>query len=445
MIKKIAKYIIVFIILILVFNFLLFISSLFSSELIEENVRESSDKLSEEGNIYQIFKYSSVVNNNYTDALMINEAYSIDNTNPIYSYMAVRKNYSKDLTNNSIKDTTGELISVNSKEYNPVGELEEFLNGNIDTTINYARYWHGYLPVLRTLLIFFNITQIRIILLIIFIILFIWLIKLIKDKIGTSVSIIFGFSLIVEGYFFVSYSLESTPVFLVMIVSSIILLKRIDKIHNLYLYIFIISCITNFVDYLTVPLITLAIPLLLYILYKQKENTQLNCKHYLVLILKSSLVWIVGYGATWLSKWIIYDMICKEGLIQAAMNQVFYRSYGNVRNFEITINERMLTFIVYNFEYATMLFGIRVLFILIAYLRGKIYIELKKLKTYLNENILILIISLMPLAWYMVLQNHTIIHYRWVYRHMLIFLIGILICLKNIFVIKKKEIPIKTL
>lgn len=436
MIKKITKYVIVFVILIFIFNFLLFIGSLFPSEIIRENVKESSEILSKEGNLYQVFKYSSVENNNYTDALMINEAYSIDNTNPIYSYMAVRKNYSKGITTKSMKDTAEELISLNSKDYDPVGELDEFLKGNINTSINYARYWHGYLPVLRILLIFFNIAEIRKLLLIIFIVLFIWLIKLIKDKIGLIESIIFAISLILEGYFFVSYSLESTPVFLVMMISSIILLKRIDKLKNLYLYIFIISCITNFVDYLTVPLITLAIPLLLYILYKQKNNKQLDYKYYLILILKSSFVWIVGYGVTWLSKWIIYDLIYNEGLIKSAINQVIYRSESYNKYKNITIQEMIGILIFNNLEYAIALFdiGIIVLFIMMK----KYSLKLKKFSEYLKENVPIFIILLMPLVWYMVLANHTVMHYRFVYRHMLIFLIGILICLKNLFIVQKK-------
>lgn len=436
--KKIAKYGIIFLILIFIFNFLLFITSLFPSEIIRKNVEESSEILSKEGNLYQVFKYSSIENNNYTDALMINEAYSIDNTNPIYSYMAVRKNYSKPITRKSMKDTQEELISLNSKDYDPVGELEEFLKGNIDTSINYARYWHGYLPLLRTLLIFFNISEIRKILLIIFIVLFIWLIKLIKDKIGIIEAIIFAISLILEGYFFVSYSLESSPVFLVMMISSIILLKRIDKFKNLYLYIFIISCITNFVDYLTVPLITLAIPLLIYILYKQKNDKQLNYKDYLMLILKSSLIWVVGYGVTWLSKWIIYDIIYKEGLIKSAINQVVYRSESYNKYKSITIQEMIGIFLFNNLEYVSALFdiGIIVLFIM----RNKYNLRLKMFSEYLKENIPIFIISLMPLVWYTVLANHTVMHYRFVYRHMLIFLIAILICLKNIFIINKKEL-----
>ena len=155
--KKIIKYILTFCGLLLIFNVLLFTSSLFPSRLIEKNVRESSKILTKEDNIYKFFDWCDVVNNNYTDVLMINEAYSIDNTNPVYSYMAVRKNYEKGLTENSLPDTNGESISINSPYYyDPVGELEDFLDGNIVTSVNYARYWHGYLPILRPLLIFFN-------------------------------------------------------------------------------------------------------------------------------------------------------------------------------------------------------------------------------------------------------------------------------------------------
>ena len=318
------------------------------------------------------------------------------------------------------------------------GELDEFLNGNIDTSINYARYWHGYLPVYRTLLVFFNISEIRKILLIIFIVLFIWLIKLIKDKIGIIESIIFAISLILEGYFFVSYSLESSPVFLVMMISSIILLKRIDKLKNLYLYIFIISCITNFVDYLTVPLITLAIPLLLYILYKQKYNKQLNYKYYLILILKSSLVWVVGYGFTWLTKWIMYDIIYNDGLIKSAINQVIYRSESYNKNTGTTIQEMLGILIFNNLEYAIVLFNIGIILLFI--MMNKYSLKIQNLSECLKKNIPIFIISVMPLVWYIALANHTVLHYRFVYRHMLIFLIGITICLKNVFVIRKKEL-----
>lgn len=437
MIKKILKYISTFIILLLIFNLLLLACSLYPSKIIEKNVKKSSQILTEEGNLYEFFEWSDVVNNNYTDALMINEAYSIDNTNPVYSYMAVRKNFNKEITKKHLADTQEELISINSEDYDPVGELEQFLNGNIDTSINYARYWHGYLPILRTMLIFFDIAEIRKILLIIFIILFIWLIKLIKEKIGITASIIFAISLILEGYFYVSYSLESAPVFIVMMISSIILLKRIDKINNLYLYIFIISCITNFVDYLTVPLITLAIPLLLYILYKQKNDKKIKCKDYIKIIIKSSIIWFIGYATTWISKWIIYDIIYREGLLKSAIMQVMYRSESYNKYKILTIQEMIRELIFNNIGYTIMIFNIFIFGCFIC--RRKYKLKVKGMSEWVNESIPILLISIMPLVWYRVLANHTLMHYRFIYRHMLIFLIGITICLKNIFTIKKVE------
>lgn len=199
--KKIIKYVLVFLSPLLIFFSLLLVSSLFSSSMIEHNVIKSSITLSKEGNIYKFFPWSRVVNNNYTDVLMINEAYSIDNKNPLYSCMSVRKNYKESITKYSCSDITGDSISLNSLRYDPVGELSEFLNGNIDTSITYARYWHGYLPILRVLLIFFDISEIRMILLIIFVILFVWLLKLIKDKIGLIEAIIFALSLMLYSYF----------------------------------------------------------------------------------------------------------------------------------------------------------------------------------------------------------------------------------------------------
>ncbi len=437
--KKFLKYVIVFILLFLLFNFLLFITSLFPSSWIEENVEQSSKILLEEGNFYYFSEEFDIVNNNYTDALMVNEAYSIDNKNPIYSYMSVRKNYKRDLTNETISDTVQEAISINNEEnYDPVGELNEFLNGNIHTSITYARYWHGYLPFLRLSLIFFNISEIRTILLIIFMILFTFLMCLIRKKIGIKTMLIYAFALIAHNYFLVSYSLESTPVFLVMMIASIFLLNRIDKIkkEQFYIYIFIVAIITNFVDYLTVPLITLAMPLYLYILYNQKTNKELDYKYYLKLIITSSIIWLIGYSITWISKWILYAVFYNPALIRSALTQVIYRTSSSNPLTNTTIGQIIKTFLGQNIAYI-MIFVMVCAYCIIINI-NKLNIRKKEKIEYLKENIPIFIISLMPFVWYIVLSNHTILHYRFVYRHMLIFLIGILILITNVLKIEKR-------
>ena len=444
--EKIIKYVKIWIILLIIFNASLCITSLFPSDIIEENVKSSAEILLEEGNVYKISDFSSVTNNNYTDAIIINEAYSIDNTNPIYSYMAMRKNYKKGETQQVFTDTLGELASINVnkngeitlntvEDYNPVGELYDFIDGKIDTSITYGRYWHGYMPIYRVLLIFFDIMGIRIFLLFLFIAIFIYLMYLLKKRLGMLIAIIFGYALIMEGYFFVAYSLESSPVFIVMMVSCIILLKRIDKMKNLYMYFFVIGCITSFVDFLTVPLITLAMPLFIYILDRQK--TEEDYKRFLKIILKSTIIWFIGYIFTWMSKWVIYDILYQEGLIKSAIIQVFYRTERYNPNSALQILEELKMFLLNNTQYILILAIVMISAGLISI--NKVNIKIKKLSQYIKENLPFLIISLMPLVWYIVLANHTILHSRFVYRHMLIFLFGIIICIKNIVIVKKKE------
>lgn len=444
--KKVIKYTRVWIILFIIFNLSLCITSLFPSEIIEENVKSSSDILLKEGNVYKISEFSSITNNNYTDAIIINEAYSIDNTDPIYSYMAMRKNYKKGETNKVLTDTSGELVSINANEngetmintvdyYNPVGELHDFLDGKIDTSITYGRYWHGYMPIYRILLIFFDIMGIRTFLFVLFIVMFIYLMYLLKKKLGIWIAVIFGYALIMQGYFFVSYSLESSPIFIVMMVSCIILLKRIDKIKNLYMYFFIIGCITNFVDFLTVPLITLAMPLCIYLLAKQKKEK--DYKEFVKITLKSTIIWFIGYTLTWVSKWIIYDILYHEGLIKSAIIQVLYRTERYNPNSALELMEELKIFLLDNIQYILLLITIMMIIGLINVF--KLNIKVKKMSEYVKENLSFFIISFMPLIWYILLANHTILHPRFVYRHMLIFLCGILICIKNLFIIQKKK------
>lgn len=84
--KPFLKFTITFIILILGFNLILLISSSFPSSYIENNVRDSSKILKNEGKLPLICDIS--YNDNYTDAIMINTCYSIDNNAPFFSYLS---------------------------------------------------------------------------------------------------------------------------------------------------------------------------------------------------------------------------------------------------------------------------------------------------------------------------------------------------------------------
>lgn len=300
------------------------------------------------------------------------------------------------------------------------GELYSFLNGDVDTSITYARYWHGYMIFYRILLIFFNISQIRKILFVLFLILIVYLVKILKEKLDFGTSFIYLYVLIVNGYFFVTYSLESAPVFLLMMISSIILLKNIEKIKNINMYMFIIGCITNFIDFLTVPLITLASLLFIILLYNKKNNIKITLGQYFKLVIS----WGFGYGISWLSKWIIYDVLYHQNLLLSAMGQVIYRTGKNVDFYKLL--ELLIYFVVDNLFYILLFCGI--VLCLNVFRINKVKL---KVRNGFKNNSLIFITSFMPIVWYIVLANHSINHHFMTYRHMLIFLLGILLYLKE--------------
>ena len=193
--KKIFKYLLVFIIMIIAFCLALTITSLVPKKMIIKSVEESSEILDKQTNLYFITiknKRIKLKFDNFTDALMVNTAFSIDTKTPFYSAMMARKNYIDGKTEIIYPDSTGELKSASKYEgLNQVGELHDTINNDITESFEYARYWHGYLIFLRPLLIFFNITEIRTILLIAFAILGLIMLYKIYKKIDLGTAIIF--------------------------------------------------------------------------------------------------------------------------------------------------------------------------------------------------------------------------------------------------------------
>lgn len=421
--KKFFEYIKLFLCTILIFNLLLFLSSLFPSEIIKNNVLESAEILLSEGNHYT-FDFVNIRNNNYTDALIVNMLYSIDNKAPVQSYLLGRKNFSKEFTKKIIDATIGEAESIKpysdnefTDEYDAVGELHNFVNEKIFVSMKYERYWHGWIFVYRVLMIFLNIAEIRILLLILFAILFIILFYKLSKEFGYGISIFFAYVLIVYDYFFVSYSLESSPIFILMMVMSIVILKYNQRV-DIAKCMFLVGMIANFVDFLTVPLISLVIPIYIYILAlnKQKIEKSIIIKNVII----SVFLWGCGYIFTWLSKWIVCELLIGKGSFVAAVKQVLYRSTQSNPMTTFTLGDALAQSMLKVFIHISVM--IFVMGILI--FKGKVEISLMKLKE--NKSIICLIgtLSLLPLMWLCTLGNHTVLHYFFVYRHMIIFLLG---------------------
>lgn len=350
-----------------------------------------------------------------------------------------RKNYKMGLTKEELLDATGEGVTVNydpiedretyNYTYDPVGELGDFLSEKIHSSINYGRYWHGYLILFRPLLLIFNILQIRKLLFFTYLLLFIYFTYLVKKRFGKDIAVILALSLIFSGYFSASYSLESSSIFLTMMISSIILLLRIDKIKNFSLYLFGVACITNFVDYLTVPLITLGMLSGLYLLKLMRDGK--SWKYCLKFVIFNSIIWLLGYASTWFVKWLLYDITINDGesMIKVGLTQSLYRMR---RVNETVSNGSYIIYTIIDIISKSSLYTIISLSLLL--IVNKFNFSSKKF----NRNALsFLFLALLPIVWYFALANHTVMHYYFTYRQSLLFIIGILLSFYEI--LFKKE------
>lgn len=435
----IFKYCGLFLLLIAIFNIAFYLVCLIDSDLMYGNVEKSSKILRKEGYYYQVSKVFDVKNDTYVDAETVNASYSMDNKTPYLSYMKIRRNYIRDFTHVEIPEGHGEGITVNyvyetNEEMffnDAIGELEDFLAGKIHYSTNYGRYWHGYLVLLRPLLVFYDVLEIRTIAFLVYTILFLCLMYLLNKQFGRDIAFIFGASLICSGYFSSAYSLGDISIYLVMMVSSIILLKRIDKIKDFGIFIFAVGCITNFVDFLRVPLITLSVPCAIYIL--KLINDKKDWKYCVKTLIVSSILWVIAYALTWFSKWVLYDLTINDfnEMVKIGLGQALYRT-GRI-NVARGANINYMSVVFRIIGKSAIYTGISALIVLILN-------KVEKISLKFNKNAIpFFILSLYPIVWYVVLANHTIMHDFFVYRLSLLFMLGVLLGLYQMFNFKEEQ------
>lgn len=400
--KKIINYVLLSLLLIISYVILLTLMSSFMTKSIRNNIRDSSVLLYEEGNWPErhiFYRGYGIPFDNYMDALMLSTVWSTDTKRPLRSMMLMPHDGHK-----ARPEISGDLESSDA-----VGDLVRTIAGD-DYGREYARYWHGYILWLKPLLLFMNIRHIRIFLTVLLAFLFILLTgSLIKGGHITE-AIIIGTGLICGDYFYMGTSLQGVSIFLISMVMSIILWYAKDKWSG---YLFLITgSLAAFMDLLTVPLIALVIPL---VVYQIKENG--NIKSFV----RNSLIWILGFSFTWSVKWFLVDLIFERNIVRTAFTQMMWRTSGNG---EITFRTAFTVCALYM---RTFLIPAILVFI-VCLIIGRKNITKKRLL----ENISYLIVMTTPVIWYMILKEHSCYHAYFTYRNLIAFHIGIFLFLYGI-------------
>ncbi|MBR6252498.1 MAG: hypothetical protein IKR04_01465 [Clostridia bacterium] len=437
---KIFKYILTFGALILIYNLLMYLVCLFPSEIIKDNCINSTKIMLEEGGINRVLTPFTNMDN-YTDALIINEAYSIDNEDAMVSYLKMRKNYNKEYTTIQLPDKENDLVSyqdnsfdkdnipIPNEDYNTMEEFLNFVDGKVNVSVDYGRYYHGYMLLYRPLLICFDIVGIRTVYFIILLILCFFVGIEIKKKFNlitliAYISILFSFE-----YLLISYSLEMTPIFLITMIEMLVLLNNIEKIDfkSIYYGAFIVGSLACFFDFFTVPTLTLTLPIFTYVLYLVK-NKKYDTKELFIKTFFTCILWSIGYSLTWLSKWIISDILINTNILNSAMAQIGYRGMSNPNSDK----DYYLIFVKHFFLSGAIVIA---LILILDCLKSKIECEIT-----LNNKLILTFICLIPFAWSILTIQHFVRHSIFSYRDfIIIFIFAFLLLYEKLFKTNKRN------
>ena len=205
---------------------------------------------------------------------------------------------------------------------------------------------------------------------------------------------------------------------IIALIFSIYLLQRKGKMKNIGLSFFAVGMITNFLDFLTFPVITLAFPLVFYFVSKDEETNHLkqNIKELFLLC----IAWAIGYMICWMSKWMIADIFFDKEILKNALHQVLYRSLGEkitLGNLFIFISQTL------NIVY--------IMCLLVCVLLVVLYSK--------KVNFIYVCIALIPIIWLIVLKNHSAIHSFFTYKNLSVTLFALIVSTEQ--VLSKKESP----
>ncbi|WP_363670284.1 glycosyltransferase [uncultured Parabacteroides sp.] len=319
---------------------------------------------------------------------------------------------------------------------------EDILSGNYVSSENemYGRYWHGYLLFLKPVLQVMNYTQIRYLSYLLIGLLIIGISILIYKKANMQATFAFMVSMIAVECYIVPLSLQLSTMFYVSLGAVFFLLLSNNLLNNrgVSVFFFIIGGLTGFFDFLTTPVLSLGLPLLVYILLNRRGEDW-------KLVIKSALCWGLGYASIWMTKWILVSALTDYNMIADAVSQAFLRmgiGSGNGVNPEVEQGNVLFERVGQTFANLPSNPTMLLILFFLGGVCGIFFLLPKKEHAYKN-NIAYILIALIPIVWYAMLGNHTGIHWRFTHRSLAVTMFAGLLFLMNAIDWKRIKSPVR--
>lgn len=420
---------------------LLYATGLIPKSRIQENIKQSAEYLKGEA----LFPYLSeerfhTNQDNYADTILVNIVYHVDRENLFSSLMEA--SYYKE---------EGENVHIS---------LWDAMKEPKEANIGYERYWHGAMVLLRPLFLFLELRGIRMLLgiLVLFLAMLISLLLYWRKEKALALCYLIA-HLFVQAWM-CAFCIEYVTTFLVMnaVVLCVLLLyrKETGKLweRNMMLLMCISGTVTCFLDFLTTETLTVTVPLFIYLVFRYRDGKLEKVQKEITGLAGYCLVWGISYGTMFLSKWGLSSLVLGKNVFQSALSSVEERTLGEVSIGSSglepaagTVQKLMGALgrnqgMLFPFREEMSMGAAFAAFFGICFLGFAIIYMFHGKNLCFRMIFLCLLLALVPYVRYLVLSNHSYIHYFFTYRAQLVTVLALLFCswefgVSNLFIKRK--------
>ncbi len=286
-------------------------------------------------------------------------------------------------------------------------------HNNLKPNVNYARYWHGNSFFFRIFYSFTDFNEIK------------WLIFFITSVLMAAFTMVLyretgGLKsmAMLAGLFFVNvyimqFSMQMSPVLIISIIAGLFLISHMKRNkENTGLLFFITGAVTTYFDLLTAPLLTLGLPMLIWVsMIKEEGNLKKDLVFGIQQLLAFGLLWSTGYLGAWVFKVLITIPVADFDIFSDVKNQFLLRSGSEGIN--------RMSAIEANFNFLPLVFMNLILLTLLIF--SILYFKKKGI----TKAILYLAVAFVPYIWFYVTANHSYLHNWFTYRIQAIAISGV--------------------
>lgn len=289
---------------------------------------------------------------------------------------------------------------------NAYGTLLSYGQDEELSTISVARYWHGYLVLLKPLLCFFSYLDIRM------------LLSMAQGCLMAAVIVGLcrrGLRMLVPAFllallaitpFAAALSLQFSTVLCTFLCAMLALLFFPEKAfagHGLFLFFVTVGMATSYVDYLTYPVASFGMPMILCLFLFPLDGWRAQVKRFCL----CGLCWCAGYFGMWAGKWVIAAIFSGDAWFWPNLLAKI-----SERSSDVSGDQTL--------SYGMVLRSVAGVFVKRAYLPAFLAAGLAWLAAWLRRRparrknpcllVLLGVTALLPFLWYLCTQNHSYNH-----------------------------------